>query len=33
MSLKRESNNHRYSHQYCDKQEMEELIDARIITK
>ena len=33
MSLKRESNNHRYAHQYRDKQEMEELIDARIITK
>ena len=33
MSLKRDSNNHRYAHQYRDKQEMEELIDARIITK
>jgi len=33
MSLKRESNNHRYAHQYRDKHEMEELIDARIITK
>ena len=34
MSLKRESNNHRYnSHNYHQKQELEELADARIITK
>ena len=34
MSLKRESNNHRYnSHNYREKQDMEELTDARIITK
>ena len=34
MSLKRESNNHRYNnHNYREKQDMEELTDARIITK
>ena len=35
MSSKRESNNHRYnlSHNYREKQEMEELADVRIITK
>ena len=34
MSLKRESNNHRYNnHNHRDKQELEELSDARIITK
>ena len=34
MSSKRESNNHRYnSHNYRDKQDMDELSDARIITK
>ena len=34
MSLKRESNNHRHSnHNYIDKQDMEELTEARIITK
>ena len=34
MSLKRESNNHRYNnHNYRDKQDIEELADARIITK
>ena len=34
MSIKREPNHHRYSsHPYRDKQELEELADARIITK
>ena len=34
MSSKRESNNHRYNnHNYRDKQDMDELTDARIITK
>ena len=34
MSIKRESNNHRHSnHNYIDKQDMEELTEARIITK
>ena len=34
MSIKRETNNHRYpSHPYREKQELEELADARIITK
>ena len=34
MSLRKESNNHRYnSHNYHDKQEIEELGEARIITK
>ena len=34
MSLKRESNNHRYNnHNYREKQDIEELADARIITK
>ena len=34
MSLKRDSNNHRYNiHNYREKQEMDELTDARIITK
>ena len=34
MSIKRESNNHRYNnHNYREKQDMEELTDARIITK
>ena len=34
MSSKRESNNHRYnSHNYREKQDMDELSDARIITK
>ena len=34
MSSKRESNNHRYNnHNYRDKQDMDELSDARIITK
>ena len=32
MSLKRDSNNHRYNHNYS-KQNMDELTDARIITK
>ena len=33
MSIKRESNNHRYNHSYREKQDMDELIDSRIITK
>ena len=35
MTTKRETNNHRYnnSHNYREKQDMEELADARIITK
>ena len=33
MSSKRESNNHRYNNHYRDKQDMDELTDARIITK
>ncbi len=34
MSIKRESNSHRYNnHNYREKQEMDELTDSRIITK
>ena len=33
MSSKRESNNHRYNHNYREKQDIDELTDARIITK